>query len=169
MARFTVSENLTEYLHQLNWKNKLAVATSFDRIRNHRVFSKSVYCFDESNNIQTYPLKMFMRKDFPFQGELNKFIQIIGENGLSVKWRKGHIFGSFAEKPPKFSYSFVSFEAISVLVFNCIILLLSAVLFVFVEFFIYKKARTPGTARVWRFIEMAIDPYRYFLLNDLTY
>lgn len=169
MARFTVSENLTEYLHQLNWNNKLAVATSFDRIRNDRVFSKSVYCFDESNNIQTYPLKMFMQKDFPFQRELNKFIKNIEENGLSVKWRKGHIFGSFAEKPPKFSSYFVSFEVISVLVFICIILLFSAVLILFFEFLIYKKVRTPGTARLWRFIEMAIDPYRYFLLNDFIY
>lgn len=153
----------------MDWDNKLAVATSFEQIRNDRQLSKSVYCFDEANNIQIYPLMFHMRRDFPLQSELNKFIKYMTENGLTNKWDKKNIFGSILEKTPKYQYIEITLQIH--LVTECILisLLLSTLLVLLIELFVYKKARAQNANRFWRYIEMMIDPYRYFLLNDLTY
>lgn len=160
---------MTEYLHRLGWNDRLAVATSFGQIRNDRILSKFVYCFDEANNIQTYPLKVFMRKGFPYQVELNKFIQHISENGLIMKWYKKHKFGPFVEKPPSFQFIEITIEMYLVLGSFIIGALLGFVIILFVERMTYKKARSQGAIWLWRYIEMMIDPYRYFLLKDLSY
>lgn len=79
----------------------------------------------------------------------------------TICWKTTEIFSIllFLLKQCLFLYTFALFYY----------LYFTAVLIVFVAFFIYKKVRTPETTRLWRFIEMAIDSYRYFLLNDLIY
>lgn len=41
--------------------------------------------------------------------------------------------------------------------------------FVYAERFIYKKVRSENSAPIWRYLEIAIDPHRYFFLRDLSY
>lgn len=110
-----------------------------------------------------------MSKEFALQTELHQFITNLIEGGFIVKWEKRNLFGSFVEKPPAFQYITVTIELISVLLIICINLIAGSILMLIAEFIIYKRVRTHGAARIWRFIEMMIDPYRHFLLNDLTY
>lgn len=160
---------MTEYLHRLGWNDRLAVATSFDHFRNDRILSKFVYCFDEANNIQTYPLKVFVRKDFPYQVELNKFIQYISENGLTIKWYKKHKFGPFFERPPTYQFIEISIEMFLIIGSVAIIGLFVILLILLLERMVFKKIQSQGAIRLWHYIEMIIDPYRHFLLEDLSY
>lgn len=164
-----MARDLTEYLNQLNWNNKLAVATSLERVQNDRLILKWVHCFDESTNIQKYPTRIFMRNDFPFQIDLNKFIERVIENGLVVKWAKRNIFGCFKEQASQQQYIEYTFESQVVLCQITIGLLLFASLVLIFERIVHKKAQANNTSRFWRYIEMSIDPNRYFLLNDLSF
>lgn len=157
--------DLNKYLHELDWNNRLAVATSSDQFRNDQRLTESVYCFDDSNSVLKYPLRMFMRTGFPFHRQLNEFVQRVNENGLIVEWTKKNI----REKPPEFIYTQVSLESFSVGILIIVGLLLLCFGVFILELIVYRRARIPGAARVWRYIEMAIDPNRYFLLYDLAY
>lgn len=167
LKRFTVPGDLNKYLHRLDWDDKLAVATSSERVQNDCSLSKFVHCFDEPNHIQNHPFKIFMRKDFPLRSELNQFIERVTEAGLIEKWAKIRSFPM--EKPPKFAYSEITKEVY--FIFTCLAggLVSLAVITLIVERIVYKKVRTSAASRVWRYIEITIDPYRYFLLNDWSY
>lgn len=39
------------------------------------------------------------------------------------------------------------------------------ILTLILEMFVYRKARTPNTFRLWKIIEIIIDPDRHFLLG----
>lgn len=159
--------HLNESLHRLDWNNKLAVATSSERVQNDRLISKFVHCFDEPNHIRRLSLKIFMRKDFPLRNELNRFIERVTEGGLIEKWE--NIRGAPVEKPPTFSYTEITLKVFLNIAYFSTGMVLIAVFTLLCERFVHKKARAPGAPRRWRYIEMMIDPFRYLLLNDLSY
>lgn len=170
MQNFKVSNNLTEYLNQLDWNNKLAVATSLERVRNDRLLSKSVYCFDESNNIQTYPLKIFMRKGFNLQKKLDRFIEYTIENGVIVKWTRKNTFRSFVEERRiQMDYDEVKAEIFKFFVPVILGVSLGAFVIMVFEVIVHTKVHSHGSAKLWRYIQMMIDPERYFLLYDFAY
>lgn len=110
-----------------------------------------------------------MRKGFPYQVELNKFIQHISENGLIMKWYRKHKFGSFVEKPPTFQFIEITIEMFSIIGSLVIIELFVILLTLLLERMVFKNVRSQGAIRLWCYIEMIIDPYRHFLLEDLSY
>lgn len=110
-----------------------------------------------------------MRNSFEFQREMNRFIELASESGLLQKWLKGNIFGCRVEGDQQFQYIEITIEnyfvlalvGLGILVLSCIVLGLERI--------VYKKAREHDAARLWRYIEMMIDPNRYFFLYDLSY
>lgn len=168
MRNFEVSENLNENLQQLEWDHKLAVAVPLGRLQINESTAKSVYCFDKANNIETYPLKIFMIKEFPLQKELNQFIQRMSEGGLIAKWAKGTNFQSSKDRFQS-DQNQISMNIIPVGAIFCSCLVLFDILIFILELIMHKKIRTPGSFRIWRFIELMINPDRLFLNNDLSY
>lgn len=159
---------MTGYLNQLDWNNKLAVATSLERVRNDRPLSKSVYCFDESNNIQTYPLKIFVRKGFNLQKKLDRFIEYTIENGVIVRWIRKNKFRSFVEER-RVQIDKVTAEIFKFFVPVILGVFLGAFVIMVFEVIVHTKVHSHGSAKLWRYIQMMIDPERYFLLNGFAY
>lgn len=159
-----MTNDTNEYMEQLEWNDKLAVAT-FYRMQSR--FGPIAYCFDNFENIYEYPLSILMRRDFPLVNELNKFIQYASSSGLLTMWIKQHKFDSPVEiehEMPKINLETGFFLVLIYLAVVCGLLCLTAA-----ERIIYSKVRNENSARIWRYIEMAIDPHRYFLLRDLSY
>lgn len=155
---------------QLEQNSKLAVATSIERVQKMRLDSNlKLFCFDYPNNIYEYPLTILMKKDFPLLEELNTFIQYASDGGLIVKWLKGNRYSSVSEKPPNFNFSEGNFNShwFNGIIF-CSVTLLSLAVF-FVEILIHRNIQGNKSSIFWRYCQMIIDPYRYFLLKDLSY
>lgn len=157
------------YLNRLDWNDKLAIATSLERVRNDRYFPKFIHCFGDLNNIQKYPMRIFMRNDFPLRSDLNRFIGRLSENNLITRWMKQHSFGSRVENERQFRYIEIAIDDYLVIGLICVCVLILACIVFALERLVYKKARTCSATRFWRYLEMVIDPYRYFFLQDLSY
>lgn len=162
------------YFEQLEWNDKLAVAVSYElslsflRIGGNRCDPKTkIYCFDAANSIYDYGLKILMRKDFPLINELNQFILYASESGLINKWLMGN--RSLTEKKPLFEY--VSFKAESLIVALMIFIgmILLALIVIIVETIVHKKIQGQNFIPFWHYVEIMIDPYRHFLLEDLSH
>lgn len=165
MSKFQVTSATQDYVDQLEWNDKLAVATSVEQIRFHSKFK--VHCFRNPQSIYEYPLSFFVQKDFPFLIELNMFIQQTGSSGLLSKWL-GNYQNEFSIKSDNFRYIEMNIDTIWYMGSVCLCMLLTAFLVLNVERFIHKRTREMDVLRVWRFVEIMIDPKRHFLLKDLS-
>lgn len=167
LRNFIITNDISDYLHQLERDNKLAIATSYERIRKYQSNSGAkLYCFNDMNNLYGYPLKILMQKNFPYADELNRFIMHASEGGLIYKWLKRR---NRSEKPTKLHYFYFKLE--SLLFGGTIFLGTTALTFLilFVEMIVFKNVQKANPALIWLFMDMAIDPERHFLLEDLTY
>lgn len=161
-----MTNDTNAYMRQLEWNDTLAVATTIERVQ--RIFGSMAYCFDNLQNIYEYSLSILMRKDFPLSNELNKFIQQTSSNGLLSMWLKQNQFESPIEIKKK-GFQQVSADTIFYLLIFHFSFSLGLLLLVNAERFIYKKVRTENSTQIWRYLEMGIDPHRYFFLRDLSY
>lgn len=165
LNKFKIVENIDEHLRQIEWNNELAVATSIERVRRLRYqFGLNVHCFNYLNNIYAYPLKFLASEHFLYLNELNRFIQHASDGGLIVKWLEN--VEQFSEKRSLYTYSEVHLESlygVGILFF----ILIFAFLVLILEKVVKKKVQIQNANQMWRYIEMAIDPYRHFLLSDL--
>lgn len=167
MRGFEIFESPYDYLRQLTWNDHLAVAISLERVKNEQLISRlNLHCLSSPNNIHEYPLKILASKEYPFLTELNQFIQMAIENGLIVKWLKGIRLTPSSEKTSLYEYSGVSFESLVILIaiwccihlFNCFIAV--------VEKIAYEKVHVEKVQSFWRYVEMSINPDRYFLIGN---
>lgn len=170
LHRFEITNNQNPYLRQLEWNSKISVATSLERVHKLQIDSElKLYCFNHPNNIYEYSLKILMKRNFPLVNELNRFIQFACNGGLTVKWLKGNQYTTASEKPPIFSFSEANLNS---LIFGGIIfstvLILSLIVFA-IENITHRNVQGNKFQTFWRLLQMLIDPYRYFLLEDLSH
>lgn len=163
-----------EYLSQLKWNDKLAVAVSFELSRSYAPMGnvefnvqRDIYCFDHRNNIYGYPLKILIQMDFPFLNELNRFTQRVIESGLIEKWLSQYRL--HGKEKFQMSYTIVQTEYFYVLFFIFTLMSIVAILTFIFERIVHQKVRTPNSSSHWRFIEMCIDPYRHFFLDTFEW
>lgn len=152
-------------MSQLYENSKLAVAISREHAINSRLISTDeLYCFEKSQIIYEYDLKLFMCTNFPYINELNQFIQMASASGLIKKWRIDNQIRSKIMRKEK-NYNQLTLEQGYgyLIIWYC--LLAFTFLFVFVEKIIYMKARAPNPSKIWILAEMLIDSDRHFLLE----
>lgn len=172
LRKFELVEQPTEYVYQLNWNNKLAVAIPRDLSYSRAVLNRDqfdptskMFCFNSPDNIHKYWLKILVRKEFPLLDELNQFIQYASEGGLIDEWIKKDRHS--VEKAPKYEDA-MDLEVFVVIWVVCGIMLLISSLVLIIEKITFKIVRRVNASVLWRLIEVCIDPNRYFLMNDLT-
>lgn len=167
LRRFKIVESPYDHLRQLQYNDKLAVAVSMERVKNEDLISRiDIYCFNHPDLIYGYPLKILVSKEFRYLTELNQLIQMASESGLIVKWLKKFAFGPISDKPPLFVYTEINMES-----FMCFIIFMllmqSFVIFLGVlEKRAYDKIHEPNVRSIWIYTDMALNPYRYFLLEN---
>ncbi|XP_031634347.1 uncharacterized protein LOC116347768 [Contarinia nasturtii] len=95
LDQFKMVYQPSDYIDQLEWNDKLAVALSRELSRSptgkDNDSSLKIYCFEHPNNIYEYPLKVLMHKKFSYAKELNTFIRFARECGLIDKWLKEYL------------------------------------------------------------------------------
>lgn len=159
-------EDIQSAVHELSWNGTLALATSSAIVQSDRLNARSIYCFEKSENIYDFSLKILMHKKFRLVHDLNKFLKQATETGLINKWSKRT---NFAGKSSQFQNYEAANKINTVLVIIWTLMNLSAFAVFIIEIFVDKKVRAKNSAPIWRYIQMSIDPYRYFLLNDWAY
>lgn len=164
LDKFTVTNVTSENFNRLDWNDKLAVASSFERAQYLR--SKSyfdLYFFDHPNQIHTHASKFLMRPRFSFVNELDKFIEQASNGGLINKWLKRYRLVSKGNDPDEYRY--LKFENLAFHFGNSIIVWLFALFVLMIERIVFRKVRMVGSNRFWRYVEILIDPDRHFLMN----
>lgn len=163
-----------ELIKSLKWNDQLAIATSHELSISRALFGSNhldprsiTYCFDRPNNVYEYLLKVLMQKNFPYQYELNKFIQYALEGGLVVKWLKDYRF--LAEKESIYEYITIDVKNWYAPCFIYLIMSTFSLFILISERIIHKKVRSTNAHPIWRYLEMSIDPHRYFFLQDLSF
>lgn len=162
LVNFKVCDDLDACLEQLNFNPKLAVAVSSEYIRSNRRFPTSnFYCFEKDEIIYSYSLKFLVRKDFSHLHKFEQFVKMVS-NGLVKKWNSdARTHPNYREHDEKYNgISLAHFYGVFVI---SLVLILAAFVVLFLEKYVYKKARELGW--FWKFTEMIIDPDRHFMLE----
>lgn len=74
-----------ECLYEIfNLPNRALFISRLDIAEQH-----GLYCLNERKNILSYPISIFMRKDFIYKNDVNVIIQQIFESGIINFWQKG--------------------------------------------------------------------------------
>lgn len=169
MRNFKIVNNTNQYLNALKWENKLAVATSMELIRHGRFKHLShIYCFDKSNeSIYGRSLSILVRNNFSQLNELNRFIDLAKSSGLINQWLKQ--YQVFTEIPLKYEYTPFQLDSIMFELVIYIGIASLATIVLVLELIVNKQVHSPNARKFWRYIEIVIDPYRHFLLNDLDW
>lgn len=167
--QFKIVKKPIDYLHQLEWNNKLAVGVSRELILSHagerRNRQDDIYCFEHSNIIFEHPLSLLTPIDFHLLNELNSFIERANENGLIINWLNQ--YGTFRDRRHTFhteNFVYVAEDAKYIL-YLCFCILCVAFIILIIENIVYKMVNGLHPQPFWRFIEMCIDPNRYFFLE----
>lgn len=174
MNNFQVVKQPDRYFCKLQWDNKLAIAIPREQYRSRSEtenlgfnYQNIAYCFDHPDVIYDYSLVMLVRNDFLLLNELNHFIRRAIDGGLVDKWLKR--YRSFGIGKLDANDTTVKLETLFIELVIYLGIATLAFIIVLVERFVYGKVKTPNSKPWWRYIEMAIDPYRYFLLDDLDW
>lgn len=166
LKKFKVIERPTEYIHQLKWNNKLAVALYREQFLSHGGNGNvKTYCFDYRNGIHEHAVSMLIRKNFSYTNQLNAFIRYARDSGLVTKWLSNY---RSHEKEPPFFYRNFSLQAVSLLLAFIGSMLVGATCIMVLENIVNRKVQMHNSPPFWRYIEMLIDPNRYLFLNDYT-
>lgn len=174
LNKFKIIRDPNDYFDQLEQDDKLAVAASREffisstSVEERRIkLKKRVHCFNHPEHIHEYSLRILVRKSFPLLEELNGFIERVGENGCVDKWLKRYRFA--AEKEPIYQYAVATVASFASpwIVGMCIFVL--ELFVITTERIVYSKVRTPNSSKLWQYIEMLVDPNRYFLLDNIDW
>lgn len=167
MRLLKTNTDFTKHLNQLNQNDRLAVASSFERIQYvASINNLNVYCFKHPNQIYEYSTKFLIRPHYPFSNELNKFIDRASDGGLIIKWLQRYRF----PMKKRVEHILEPFRAENFIAQMGVyfFMLTSAFCALILERFVYRMVRMQNTWRIWRLLEIMIDSERYFLLRDLS-
>lgn len=163
--KFKICEDINVCLGQLDQNSRLAVAISRERDLNSIIETSSEFCFEKSETIHEYPMTLFVRRDFLYLENLNRFIQMASECGLIEKW---HIDSQIQShyKSNENIYKHLTLDNFrGIYIIWCIILLIDFFVLL-LERFIHRKARMPNPSRFWIIVEMFIDSDRHFWVEN---
>lgn len=104
-----------------------------------------------------------MRPNFPYSNELNRFIQQATEGGLINKWINNYRWHLKVADQNEIVY--IKFQNWALFLGILLIVWLFLISLFMLERTVHKKVRTIGSRRIWKYIEMMIDPVRRCLLN----
>lgn len=161
-----VSNPYEQHLRQIKDNDKLAVAVSFEHLKNEEQITRlNLFCFESPNHIYEYPLKILTSKNFQFLCELNGFIEMVSETGFIVKWLKGYKFEPILESETLLQFMEIKLEMFSVFIVICGSLCVIASLVAALEITAHKKVQMKTVTKFWRIVEMILNPYRYLLFK----
>lgn len=166
MESFHICEDMSECLLQLLHSNKIAIAGSRQNILNSPLYSSSqVFCFKDLENIASYPVSLYMRKDFRLKEKLNEIIEQLLEAGYFDKWKTDcHLRGKYEEPytiPLQLPITHISAALIFLFGVGS---LLSTSTFIF-EKLIFWKMHQRVKHKIWIYLQQFVDGERHYFKN----
>lgn len=162
MQQFNICKEIDDCLTRLQFTEQLAVATS----RRHALSLNllDVYCFDRSQDIQTYLNSFLIRTKCKHRTEIDSTMKRIIMAGLVTKWQKDF------KKPMRQAENTRSVGIMKLDNLNGFIYLFGLMfgiitLIFFLEILIFKKSHSRRANRYWKFAHMLINTKRYFKIN----
>ena len=168
IKNFKITMNLDERLSQVNENPKLAVAISLAHVQSYRLdFPSQLYCFQNSEIIHKYALKFFIRNDFRYLKQLNKFVEMAHAGGLIKHWYSNKLMKITQNRVrAERSYNQLELRHFYGTFSLYLTIAMVPILALILERIVYAKARARNAKRFWKTIEMLIDPERYFMLES---
>ncbi len=128
-----------------------------------------VFCFEGLENIASYPVALYMRKDFYLKDKLNEIVGALSEVGFLAEWKKGYQFKRIEEMPYTIPlYRQLSISNISAnLVFTVGGGSLLGILTLVAEIIISWKMKQQrwGRRNIWKYLEEFFDGDRHYFKN----
>lgn len=141
----------------------MAIAVSQKHALNNPIISsRKIHCFEDTNHLMTYPIAIFLQRNYPLQLVFSHHIRWIIESGLINKWSSDS--KPKYEKPTKqhFGPTVLSLEHVFIgFAFFLIFTLFSCGAFI-AETIVYRMMRRRKVSHFWRFAEVLIDGKRHF-------
>lgn len=168
MDSFFVCDNIDDCLENLLHTDyiDLAVGGSRRHILSSQAYSPSkIYCFDQSQSIQSYSTALYMPTVFDLRLKIDKIIQKLLEGGLFVKWNKDSILRRKFEIPDSQPLG-MTFEDISTpFIFLFIIGSVISMSSFICELIIFRKMKQHNRHVIWIYLEQFFDGRRHYFKN----
>ncbi len=131
--------------------------------------SLQVFCFEGLENIASYPVALYMRKDFHLKDKLNAIVGELSEVGFLAEWKKDSQFKRIEETP----YTIPIFIQLSVSHISATLVFatgggsLLGILTFFAETIISWKVKQQrwGRRNFWKYLEKFFDGDRHYFKN----
>lgn len=160
---FRICVDLNECLRDLKDNNNLAVAISRQGAFNNPVIAQSdIFCFEEDQNINSYLVAMYIRRDHHNLRKLNEIIERSFESGLFVKWARDSkvALPEATEDRPVIS---MELDQLYAAMFAYLVFIFFAASSFVAEIFAFRNLTGPNPSRFWAVVKFLIDDERYFL------
>lgn len=162
---FYICPEIDQCLKHLYENEYLAVGVSrYHAQNNPHISRRKIFCLDRTQNILSYPVQLFMRKDYPFASEINKVIRRAVEGGLFTKWMRDTVVqrkGDLQELPVKP----LQLEHISAAILAYILFTTFAYGAFVAEYTVHKRVHQKTTNhRFWKIADYLLDGDRHEFL-----
>lgn len=159
---FHICDDIGDCLAQLAHDNKLAIGGSRQNILSSPFYSPSqVFCFNRLENIVSYPIAFYMRKDFHLKDKVNDIIARLLNAGFFEKFN----FKSGKNQMPDATLLPLSVSHISLALFLIGVGSLLSILAFVVENYVFGKMKQRINCKIWKYIEQFFDGQRHYFKN----
>lgn len=143
--------------------NQYAVAVS--RQYTQSIISKSqLFCFDHFENLYSYSVSFWIRKDLYMTNDINGVIKGMIKNGLVLKWIRDH--KTHSPEMSIINTDVLTLEEMMGAMAICVLNLLAAITVAVLEQVIYRKTKKQSAHRYWILASKFIDSDRYLSKID---
>ncbi|KAG4079216.1 hypothetical protein HA402_004591 [Bradysia odoriphaga] len=163
---FHICEDISECLVHLLHNNKLAIGGSRQNILNSPTYLQSeVFCFENLENIASYPVALYMRKNFNRKTKVDATVQQLFEAGFFDKWKRDSQLPRKHEMPYTLPLRLPVTHISAVLIFIIGVGSLMSILTFAAEKLIFWKMKQPNKHAIWKYLEQFVDGQRHYLKN----
>lgn len=126
-----------------------------------------MFCFDDFENIASYPIALYMRKDFALKADVDAIAQQLLEAGFFVKWESDSRIEGERKSPYIIPLQLTVTHISAALIFLLGCGLMASTSAFAVESYVYWKLKGQGKMKrtIWIYLEQFLDGRRNYLKN----
>lgn len=164
MDDYVLCDDLEECLRMLTKNNQLAVALSKQYAMNNlNIPDWQIHCFDDNNQISSYPVAILIRSDHPLKARIAQIVAMAKQGGLIDKWFKDN--RPHNKEPVPSGATHITIEDLTLPAVVYIVFVVFAVMAFIAERLIHSNLRRNSSHWFWRRADAFIDGRRHFLIN----
>lgn len=160
LENFFICSQIDDCLQWLQSDRYMAVAASRNHALNYPpIPPPKMFCFDDSNDIRTQFISMFIHKDFAFGKRIIEVVNRAFEGGLLIKWTKD--IQLHRTDPDVLTPMPLGIHQLGGAIFGFIVTLIISILAFIAERLAHTRVRKLHPSRFWIIIDMIINDNCY--------